>query len=469
MLAVIRAMLRAGLGLALGALLLFLLATPPAEWSVRAAPALAAMAHFPGLLEADPMLASLRLLGLGMLLGVPLAALLQRLPWLAPGRGLGFAALALALPAWALAPQLAFAWTPGPTLAVAGMAWTAALAYALPWRAATGRPMLAVLRHAPAGMAALLAVQLPLELYCRTGGLAAALVQAKHWRRPDESLALLCAWLALALGVGLAARLVEIALAGRVGDITPDPRGDTSAGAAPAPSQGGHALRQLGLALVLLHLGAALLALLPHAWPGTDLLARLMAGGWPLVLPVAAAVALALPLGGLAGLAAGLHRGTPGLPPLLAMLGALPLLLAARMEPEEPTRAWWLALLLPALAGLYQAGRVTGARLSAQGFAMQAKLRGERGLALALTLLPHAMAPLLAAAARQAALLLLALAMLSSIGMALQPFDDWGGMLLLGRGNGGPHDAQAVLLPVLWLCSLAAGLFLLGAKDPTDA
>ena len=90
MLAVIRAMLRAGLGLALGALLLFLLATSPAEWSVRAAPALAAMAHFPGLLEADPMVASLRLLGLGMLLGVPLAALLLRLPWLAPGRGLGF-------------------------------------------------------------------------------------------------------------------------------------------------------------------------------------------------------------------------------------------------------------------------------------------------------------------------------------------------------------------------------------------
>jgi ABC-type dipeptide/oligopeptide/nickel transport system permease subunit len=231
-------------------------------------------------------------------------------------------------------------------------------------------------------------------------------------------------------------------------------------------------VKQLGLALVLLHLGAALLALLPQAWPHGGLLGRLMADGWPLVLPVAAAIGLALPVGGLAGLLRGLGIGASsetGLPPLLASLGALPLLLAARMEPEEPSRAWWLALLLPALAGLFQAGRTTGAGLAGQGFTLQARLRGAHGLALALTLLPHATAPLLAAAARQAALLLLALATLSAIGMPVLPQEDWGSLLLQARGNGGPREMLAVVLPALWLCSLAAGLLLLAGEDRDDA
>ncbi len=448
MLAVIGALLRAGLGFLLGGALLYLLITPPADWSFGALRGLAAL---PGLLPAEATLDSLLLLAGGALLGVPVAALLLRLPALAHP---AFPAVALAFPAWVLALLLALAWSPGPAMALAGIGWTAALAYALPWRAATGQPLMAVLRRAPTTMAALLAVQLPLELHCGAGGLAAFLVQAKHWRRPEESLALLLGWLALALAIGLLARLAEPAAA-RVAS-------------APRPSTATPGLRQLGLGLVLLHLGAALLALLPQAWPAGSLVERLMAGGWPLVLPVAAAIAVALPLGGLAGLAYGLHRASPGLPPLLASLGALPLLLAARMEPEEPTRAWWLALLLPALAGLFHAGRTAGAALAPQGFVLQARLRGTQGLALALAMLPHAAAPLLAAAARQAALLLLALAMLSAIGMALQPPEDWGRLLLYARGRGGPIDPVAVLLPALWLGSLVAGLLLLGAKDRTD-
>jgi ABC-type dipeptide/oligopeptide/nickel transport system permease subunit len=224
-----------------------------------------------------------------------------------------------------------------------------------------------------------------------------------------------------------------------------------------------------GLALVLLHLGAALLAQVPQAMPGNGLLAELLAGAWPLLLPVGAAIALALPIAGLAGLHRGLHSGSPGLPPMLATLGATPLLLAARMEPEEPTRAWWLALLLPALAGLFQAGRAAGARLATQGFTLQARLRGAHGLALALHLLPHAIAPLLAAAARQAALLLLALATLSAIGMPVLPQPDWGTLLLYARGSGGPRQVLAVVLPAFWLCSLAAGLLLLAGEDRPDA
>ncbi len=227
-------------------------------------------------------------------------------------------------------------------------------------------------------------------------------------------------------------------------------------------------MRQLGLAVVLLHLGLGGLALLPHAAPPAGLLASLLADGWPLLLPVAAAIAVALPVGGLAGLLRGLHHGSPGLPPILASLGALPLLLAARMEPEEPTRAWWLALLLPALAGLFQAGRGAGARLAAQGFTLQARLRGAQGLTLAFALLPHATAPLLAAAARQAALLLLALATLSALGMPVLPQEDWGTLLLYARGHGGPPDALAAALPALWLCSLAAGLLLLAGEVPAD-
>jgi hypothetical protein len=210
MLALIRAMLRAALGFALGALLLYLLGTPPAAWADRAAPALAVLAEWPRLLEREQLLGSLRLLGGGVLLGMPLAALLLRV-----GRGATWLplALALAVPAWVLVLPLGFAWPPGPGMALAGMAWTAALAYALPWRAAAGRqPLAAVLRQAEPAMAALIAVQLPLELYCATGNLGAALVQAKHWRRPEESLAILLAWLALVLATGLAARLALLAL-----------------------------------------------------------------------------------------------------------------------------------------------------------------------------------------------------------------------------------------------------------------
>ncbi len=209
MLGVCGALLRAVLAFLLGALLLFLLATPPTEWAARAAPALTVLTQFPALLPPEPTAASLRLLGLGALLGVPLAALLLRLPALSHP---AFAALALAVPAWVLALQLALVWPPGPAMALAGMTWTAALAYALPWRAAAGAPLAAVLRQAPATMAALLAAQMPLELYCGTGGLAATLVQAKHWRRTEESLALLLGWLALALAVGLLARLAQLAL-----------------------------------------------------------------------------------------------------------------------------------------------------------------------------------------------------------------------------------------------------------------
>jgi hypothetical protein len=205
MLALIRAVMRAALGFALGGLLLFLLATPPTLWADRAAPTLAELGT--GAIPSQ-IIGSLSLLAGGMLLGLPLAALLLRL-----GQGAAWLHLALAVPAWVIALQLAFAWPPGPALALAGMAWAAAVAYALPWRAAAGhQPVAAVLRQAEPIMAALLAAQLPLELYCSTGNMAAALVQAKHWRRPAESLTILLAWLALVLATGLAARLAELAL-----------------------------------------------------------------------------------------------------------------------------------------------------------------------------------------------------------------------------------------------------------------
>ena len=196
---------------------------------------------------------------------------------------------------------------------------------------------------------------------------------------------------------------------------------------------------------------------------GRDLLSRMLAGGWSMLLAAAAATALtyllATPLGLLAAVRGGwtetlILRGSDvglAIPPLLLLL-----LLVAALKPGIVVVV--IAVSLGELPGLVRLIRAASVEVTVQSFVESARLNGLGSWAIAFReVLPNVSRTLLADLGFRFTIAILSIAAANYLGLGVQPpAADWG--VMVSENQGGIQVMPwPVLLPGFMIALLTIG------------
>jgi peptide/nickel transport system permease protein len=243
----------------------------------------------------------------------------------------------------------------------------------------------------------------------------------------------------------------------------------------------------VGLALVLLIVGLAVigpwitpyqpdaLLTLPYAKPGSqfllgadqlgrDVLSRVLAGGWLLLLMAAAATAIGVSLGAAAGVSAAYLRGLSDgiIMRTIDVLLAFPQLVFALLLLSVLGPKLWLIVLAVALSHAPQVGRVLRAatlNVSEQDYVKAAELQGMRPAKVMMKeIMPNLISPLMVEVGLRMTYSIVIIAGLAFLGFGQQPpASNWGSMINENR-QGLALNPWAVVVPAALIALLTIGM-----------
>jgi peptide/nickel transport system permease protein len=197
---------------------------------------------------------------------------------------------------------------------------------------------------------------------------------------------------------------------------------------------------------------------------GRDVLSRLLDGGWQLLLIAAAATALGVVLGAIAGISAAYLRGAPDtlIMRVVDVILAFPQLVFALLLVSVIGPKLWLLVVAVGLSHAPQVARVirsTALDVSERDFVKAVEILGTpRRRVMAKEILPNLVTPLMVETGLRMTYSIVIIAGLSFIGFGIQPpAPDWGLMINENR-IGLSENPWAVVAPAALIALLTIGL-----------
>ena len=197
---------------------------------------------------------------------------------------------------------------------------------------------------------------------------------------------------------------------------------------------------------------------------GGDVLSRLLDGGWQLLLIAAAATALGVVLGAIAGISAAYLRGAPDtlIMRVVDVILAFPQLVFALLLVSVIGPKLWLLVVAVGLSHAPQVARVirsTALDVSERDFVKAVEILGTpRRRVMAKEILPNLVTPLMVETGLRMTYSIVIIAGLSFIGFGIQPpAPDWGLMINENR-IGLSENPWAVVAPAALIALLTIGL-----------